>query len=62
MVGLFLGSLHESRQDGVTLSSSEAEFVEASQTGQEVVYLRALLKGFGYSQKDPTEICIENLW
>ena len=49
-------SWKSSRQGGVTLSSSEVEFVEASQTGQEVVYLRALLKGFGYSQKGPTEI------
>ena len=32
----------------VTLSSSEAEFVAASQAGQEVLYLRALLKGFAY--------------
>jgi hypothetical protein len=35
---------------GVTLSSSEAESVVASQAGQEVVYLRALLRGFGYTQ------------
>ena len=34
----------------VTLSSSEAEFVAASQAGQEVLYLRALLKGFAYLQ------------
>ncbi len=27
---------------------SEAEFVAASQAGQEVLYLRALLKGFAY--------------
>ena len=32
-----------SRQGGVTLSSSEAEFVAVNQTGQEVLYLRALL-------------------
>ena len=37
-----------SRQGGVTLSSSEAEFVAASQAGQEVLYLRALLEGFAY--------------
>ena len=34
--------------------------MEASQAGQEVVYLRALLKGFGYSQKGPTEIWEDN--
>ena len=32
----------------------------ASQAGQEVVYLRALLKVFGYSQKGPTEIWEDN--
>jgi hypothetical protein len=36
-----------SRQGGVTLISSEAEFVDVSQ-GQEVLYLRALIKGFAY--------------
>ena len=40
--------------------SSEAEFVAASQAGQEVVYLRALLRGFGYSQKGATEIWEDN--
>ena len=45
-----------SRQGGVTLSSSEAEFVAASKAGQEVLYLRALLKGFAYLQHGPTEI------
>ena len=35
----------------VTLSSSEAEFVAASQAGQEVLYLRALLKGFMVLQR-----------
>jgi ABC-type branched-subunit amino acid transport system ATPase component len=45
-----------SRQGGVTLSSSEAEFVAASQAGQEVLYLRALLKGFAYLQRGPTGI------
>ena len=49
-----------SRQGGVTLSSSEAEFVAASQAGQEVVYLRVLLRGFGYTQKKPTEIWEDN--
>jgi hypothetical protein len=53
-------SWKSSPQGAVTLSSSEAEFVSASQAGQEVVYLRALLKGFGYSQKGPTEIWEDN--
>jgi hypothetical protein len=53
-------SWKSSRQGGVTLSSSEAEFVAASQAGQEAIYLRALLKGFGYCQTRPTEIWEDN--
>ena len=53
-------SWKSSRQGGVTLSSSEAEFVAASQAGQEAIYLRALLKGFGYCQTRPTEIWKNN--
>jgi hypothetical protein len=49
-----------SRQGGVTLSSSETEFVASSQTGQEVLYLRAFLKGFAYLQHGPTEIWEDN--
>ena len=48
------------RQGGVTLSSSEAEFVDASQAGKEVLYLRALLKGFACPQARPTEIWEDN--
>jgi hypothetical protein len=53
-------SWKSSRQGGVTLSSSEAEFVAASQAGQEVVYVRALLRGFGHCQKGSTEIWEDN--
>jgi hypothetical protein len=49
-----------SRQGVVTLSNSEAEFVAASQAGQEVVYLRTLLRGFGYTHRGPTEIWEDN--
>jgi hypothetical protein len=48
-----------SRQGEVMLSSCEAEFVAASQ-GQEVLYLRALLRGFAYLQHGPTEIWEDN--
>jgi hypothetical protein len=53
-------SWRSSRQGGVTLNSSEVEFVTASQTDQEVVYLRELLKGFGHPQKKPKEIWEDN--
>ena len=38
------------RQDHVSLSTSEAELVAASQAGQEALYLRETLKDFGYQQ------------
>jgi hypothetical protein len=53
-------SWRASRQWGVTLRSSEAEFVAPSQAGQEVLYLRALLKGFAYVQHGPAEIWEDN--
>ena len=43
-------SWKSSRQGGVTLSISEAEFVDESQAGQEVVYSRDLLRGFEHCQ------------
>ena len=48
------------RQGGVTLSSSKAEFVAASHAGKEVLYLRALLKGFACKQMRPTELWEDN--
>eukprot|EP00961_Rhodomonas_salina_P271164 3663968-Rhodomonas_salina.1 len=48
------------RQDCVTLSSAESEYVAASMCGQEVVYLRALLRCFGYEQMAPTVVWEDN--
>ena len=45
------------RQGGVTLSISDAEFVGKSSRSS---YLRTLLKGFGCTQRDPTEIWEDN--
>eukprot|EP00961_Rhodomonas_salina_P242452 3275121-Rhodomonas_salina.1 len=47
-------------QGCVTLSSAEAEFVAASQCGQEVLYLRHLLEHLGYEQLAPTRIYEDN--
>jgi len=38
------------RQDNVSLSTSEAEFVAASQAGLEAIYLRETLNDSGFSQ------------
>jgi len=48
-------------QDNVSLSTSEAEFVAASQAGQEALYLRETLKDFGYQQQNATEVYEDNL-
>jgi len=49
------------RQDNVSLSTSQAEFVAASQAGQEALYLRETLKDFGYQKQNATEIYEDNL-
>ena len=49
------------RQDCVSLSTSEAEYVAASQCGQEVVYLREILRDFGFPPTGPTLIHEDNL-
>jgi len=43
-------SWRSKRQATVSLSSAESEFIAASQCGQEVVYLREILEGFGAKQ------------
>jgi len=49
------------RQDCVSLSTSETEYVAASQCGQEVVYLRQILRDFGFPPTEPTRIYEDNL-
>ena len=44
----------------VTLSSMEAEYVEASKAGQEVLWFRRLLKDLGYPQTKPTIMYEDN--
>jgi hypothetical protein len=49
------------RQDSVSLSTSGAEYVLASQSGQEVWYLREVLRDFYVNQMQPTCIYEDNL-
>ena len=49
------------RQDNVSLSTSEAEFVAASQAGQETIYLRETLTDSGFSQTQATLLYEDNL-
>jgi len=48
-------------QGNVSLSTWEAEFVAASQAGQEVLYLQETLANFGFPQLKATEIYEDNL-
>ena len=45
------GSSRQDSQEGFTLSSSETEFVAASQPGKEVVCLRVLFRAFRYPKE-----------
>jgi len=45
------------RKDNVSLFTSEAEFVAASQAGLEAIYLRETLIDFGFSQTQATLLC-----
>jgi hypothetical protein len=49
------------RQDCVSLSTSEADYVAASQCGQEVVYLPWILRDFGFIPIGPTQVYEDNL-
>ena len=49
------------RQDNVSLSTSEAEFVAASLAGQEEIYLRETLTEVGFSQTKATLLYEDNL-
>jgi len=47
------------RQDNVSLSTPEVEFVAVSQAGQEAICLRETLTDFGYSHTKATLLCEE---
>ena len=49
------------REDNVSLRTSEAEFVAASLTAQEAIYLRETLTDFGFSQTKTTLLYKDNL-
>jgi len=49
------------RQDHVSLSTSEAKFVAASQAGQKAIYLRETLTDLGFSQTKATLLYEDNL-
>ena len=47
-------------QKAIALSSTEAEFVSASDAGKYALYLRSILTDLGYTQTDPTKLLIDN--
>ena len=53
-------SWRSKRQPTVALSSAAAEFISASTTVQEVIYLRKFLANLGYPQTTPTHVFAGN--
>jgi hypothetical protein len=49
------------RQDSVALSTLDAEYMAVSLCGQEVVYIRAILRDFGVTQTQLTIVYEDNL-
>ena len=49
-------SWQSQRQVSVALSTPEAEYMAASLCGQDIVYIRAILRDFGVSHSEPTLI------
>ena len=47
-------------QKAVALSSTEAEFVAASEAGKRSLYIRSILADLGFSQDNPTQLLIDN--
>jgi hypothetical protein len=47
-------------QRAVALSSTEAEFVSASDAGKMALYIRSLLQDLGFAQQHPTPLRIDN--
>ena len=47
-------------QKAIALSSTEAEFVAASDTGKATIYMRTILADLGFEQDNPTQLLIDN--
>eukprot|EP00965_Chrysotila_dentata_P110478 3650517-Pleurochrysis_carterae.AAC.1 len=60
MFGGAVMSYGSNRQHCISLSSTEAEIIEASHTAAEVVYLRGLLAEMGHAQDGPTPLYADN--
>jgi hypothetical protein len=48
------------KQSTVSMSSTEAEYVAASETVREIIHARVLLSDLGHAQPDPTPLSIDN--
>jgi transposase InsO family protein len=48
------------KQPNVAMSSSEAEYIAASEASREVRYLRLLLAEIGFAQTEPTVLAVDN--
>jgi hypothetical protein len=49
-------SWRSTKQKSVSLSTAEAEWYAASEVGKKIIYLRAIVEQFGFTQREPTEL------
>jgi hypothetical protein len=49
------------RQNTVSLSNAESEYIAASKCSQEILYVQEILRGFNCKQKEPTVLFEDNL-
>ena len=47
-------------QKAVALSSTEAEFVAASEAGKRTIYIRSILMDLGFTNDNPTQLFVDN--
>ncbi|KAJ8482436.1 hypothetical protein ONZ51_g5343 [Trametes cubensis] len=48
------------KQAIVTTSSTEAEYIAASETARDLVWLRSVLSELGFAQSHPSPMCVDN--
>jgi len=48
------------KQTSVAMSSTEAEYIAASETTREIIHARVLLADMGFAQPSPTPLLIDN--
>ena len=60
MLGGNLVSWRSRKQQCISLSSCEAEYVAANQCGREIIWLRRLISFLGHPQQHPTDLHMDS--